>query len=281
MKPIFKMELYRLFRRWEFYISLAIGAFLSIWLVVGSLPLLFHSMELLQGASAMEQAYYYPPSVFEQFIIMEVMHPAAQLFYTVLPLLVVLPFATTYAEDYNSGYIKNILTRTSRKHYYVAKFCVSCISGALVVGIVLLFSMFLTTMTMPQLMPHPSTFTFSVDSSNYLWFELYHNHPYLYILWYSLIDVVFYSGLTTLALAISSLIRNRFVALLTPIILVYSISSLLNNVGLANFAPDLIFRANQPVMHYTPMMLAGEILLVFAVGTVVFFLSRKVDRNVV
>lgn len=57
----------------------------------------------------------------------------SQLYRISLPVLAALPYTTAWLQDYQSGYLKLYITRSSRTAYILGKFCACAISGGLVI----------------------------------------------------------------------------------------------------------------------------------------------------
>ena len=128
MKAVLKIEFQRLFRSVTFYISLGIGLILTMtqFVMVG----LQESMHILDAYSP--KGISEPSGVFSSYFGMA--GPPLvyrQIYYLILPILAVFAYATTFCADHNSGYVKNLYTRTNKKYYYAAKYIVSCTAGGL------------------------------------------------------------------------------------------------------------------------------------------------------
>ena len=123
MKAVLKIEFQRLFRSVTFYISLGIGLILTMtqFVMVG----LQESMHILDAYSP--KGISEPSGVFSSYFGMA--GPPLvyrQIYYLILPILAGFAYATTFCADHNSGYVKNLYTRTNKKYYYAAKYIVSC-----------------------------------------------------------------------------------------------------------------------------------------------------------
>ena len=126
MKAVLKIEFQRLFRSVTFYISLGIGLILTMtqFVMVG----LQESMHILDAYSP--KGISEPYGVFSSYFGMA--GPPLvyrQIYYLILPILAVFAYATTFCADHNSGYVKNLYTRTNKKYYYAAKYIVSLYRG--------------------------------------------------------------------------------------------------------------------------------------------------------
>ena len=150
MKAVLKIEFQRLFRSVTFYISLGIGLILTMtqFVMVG----LQESMHILDAYSP--KGISEPYGVFSSYFGMA--GPPLvyrQIYYLILPILAVFAYATTFCADHNSGYVKNLYTRTNKKYYYAAKYIVSCTAGGLVATIPLVVNLIANMMVLPSLKP--------------------------------------------------------------------------------------------------------------------------------
>ena len=73
---------------------------------------------------------------------------------TVMPILAALPMAASLSADMRSGYIKSVLTRTTAKSYYIAKFIAVAATAAVVVTVPFLLDFFLVAMKVPYFQPY-------------------------------------------------------------------------------------------------------------------------------
>lgn len=156
--------------------------------------------------------------------IIEMVHPMKLLFLNVdnwnsnmvyfillYPILVVIPAGFSYAEDYETKNIVNIVSRVGKRNYYV---------GKIVAVIAITFGVF----TLPFLLevvlncisfPLEATgnlsnfgiykFEYNNQLSNYFWLDLYLEFPYLYA-----IACIFFLGLVSAVLGIFVLAISTF-----------------------------------------------------------------------
>ncbi|MEG0649040.1 MAG: hypothetical protein RR764_04305 [Oscillospiraceae bacterium] len=270
MKRMLKFEMKRLFGRKELYIAILIGSVLSVWLALQSAMLLQTQAQLLADAPVEDAAYFFLPSVFNKFIGIDHAALPTTILFALFPILAVFPYATTYAEDITSGYIKNVIVRTSKKTYYLAKFIVTIFSGFFVLCAVFAVSIFFTTMLLPQIMPQVTAFTFPAASNYALWSNIYRTTPYLYLLLYSFLDAVFYGFFATIALGLSSFIKRRFVIIIIPTVLFFASTYFFGYLNSWAWMPELFLRQYQPTFVKLWIILT-EMFIIAAAGTLTFF----------
>lgn len=166
MKRILKAECKRAFFNKTFYLCLGIGAILCIWLLCIQTAEAGEVDRLIREYGIEKAGLYYPRSLYNSFIGLDYAYLPSTILYTIFPLLVTLPHAISYYRDKKSGYIKNILIKADKKDYYTAKYLSVFLSGFAVALMILLFSLWISAMFFPALMPEVTTGTYCpFDSS--------------------------------------------------------------------------------------------------------------------
>lgn len=138
------------------------------------------------------------------------------LFYVLFPIIAALPFAGSYYTDLQSGYIKNICTRVSRKSYYAAKYCAVFLSAAMAVMLPLLLSLFLCMGIYPMRRPDKLLFLTAGIIDVNLMPELFNLHPFVYCLLFILIDGVFAGMISMFSVCIAERVESFFSAIAVP-----------------------------------------------------------------
>ena len=165
-----RMEMKRAFHNRNFYIALIIGCGIAIGQYIQNvLPMIkYLPMDVEKGV--------YPHSVFNKWIGGEYHTLWPMLFYFILPVLAALPHGDSYYQDIQSGYFKNICTRTKKSSYLKAKAWAAFSSAFAVIIIPLFLNLLLASMTLPALPPEVSTGFFYVMDKN-MGAELFLEHP--------------------------------------------------------------------------------------------------------
>ena len=226
-----KSDIYKMLREKGFYISLIIGVLLSVWNLINSLLIQNNMNESIQKYGDEYLYTYYPVSVFNSYLGINNSSLQTNIFYMILPLLSVLPFSMLFFDERKSGYINLILTRTSKCKYYASKYIVSFFSGGLICLIILGFSLFLNAMFIPSVMPEVTTAYFPVAYEGSLWLNIYLTHPYLYILLYTLLDMLYCGIFAVLALSASFIFDYKITVFVFPFIIYLLSSYLFNTLG--------------------------------------------------
>lgn len=147
------------------------------------------------------------------------------------PILAVLPATTLFCDDYNSGYIKSILSRTERKQYINETYLCSSIAGGLAV--------FIPTFIVNLLMIvsfKPNTLENNLGYETFLDEGIFANIQFIWggllvAIILTLLSFLFGSVWSNVGLCISAFMPNKYVALAAPFVLYFSSHLILYRLG--------------------------------------------------
>ncbi len=122
-----------------------------------------------------------------------------------------IPFITVFCQDYNSGYINSILSRTKKNHYISSNLMICVLSGFTSVfsGLILFYGV-ISVKIPPQAYETPGVYS-----------NLSLGNPLLYVLVFTSIFSLYATMWTAFGLALSSIIPDKYIALGSPLILGY------------------------------------------------------------
>ncbi|MDC3414318.1 hypothetical protein [Terrihalobacillus insolitus] len=148
----------------------------------------------------------------------------------VFPLLASLAYSDTYAEDVNTGLIKNILTKVEKKKYLLIRYTVNFCVGGFVAVFPLVIN-FLGEMAAYPLIENNFYFGMNPVSRISFWPDLFYNYPLLYVI--VRVTLLFLLGgvLASLGLALSTIVKNRYIVLIFPFLVVMGIDVLTSTMG--------------------------------------------------
>ncbi len=205
----------------------------------------------------------YPPSLYQYWICTEFKSSMIPVYFMLAPLLASLPFADSYFRD-RRGYIKQIITRTSRLKYLASKYLAVFISGGTAFALPLVVNFIAIACICPALAPQATTGTFATYENGFMSL-LFINHPLIYCIFYIILDFILAGLLATVALTAALFIKNRFAVLLSPFILFLLISVVTNGFGKAQFDIYNLLRASQGYQPHpttlTYVMVSAVLLL--------------------
>lgn len=152
-----------------------------------------------------------------------------------------IPYSTSYLSDWQSGYIKAIVIRTDLRSYLRSKVVVTAFSGFVTVAL----GKLIFVLTMRIFVPVVSEGRHEL-SSQYALEHLAASHPYAYLAADAALYAMAAAAFAVLALLISSLTRNVFVTLASPMVMYFMMTSLHTILSL-------------PTAIYLPLLLQGYV----------------------
>lgn len=275
MRKLFKVECKRAFAGKTFYLCLGIGAVFCVWLLCIQIMEVRNFNQIIQEYGMEKAGLYYPRSLYNSFIGLDYAYLPSTILYTIFPLLVTLPHAISYYRDKKSGYIKNILIKAKRRDYYTAKYLSVFLSGFAVTLMILLFSLWISAMFFPALLPEAATATYCPYDNSAMLAGLFYSHPLVYTLIYIFIDAVFFGVIATIALGISCYADNILFVFAGGMILYLIIDYMMMLVGGADFSPLKFLKPTQFACSPKPVIILAELLLLIILAAVPFLRKER------
>lgn len=194
------------------------------------------------------------------------------------PMLAVLPAAVIFCDDYNSGYLRSILGRASRRRYLRETFLCSFAAGGLAVflpcllsGVFYLANGRLDTLENVDSWGHSTSFDETVYAGmQYVWGGL--------LLALMLLALAFFFGAiwSGAGLLVSVLFPNKYLALAAPFALYFSLHLLLYRTGaLLVFSPVNMLMPNTVFIPFPLYPLLYETVLLGVIGVLFFRLAER------
>lgn len=250
MRNMIKIEIIRAFNNRSLFYSILIGLIITIsHFVYYVIPL----SNDLDKYLALNKPMMYPGWLFSSWIGGNLYNLHVFLYYLLIPILAVIPFADTFFLDKKEGFTNNVFIRTNKKYYFISKFLATFTVGGLAIVIPLVANFLLTAMFLPSMIPEVSSGFYTIDASS-MWSTLFYTHPFIYLICFFLIDFVFSGLIATIALAVSYFVEHRFVVLITPFLLYLFVFAFFNLLGAISLAP---------INFLQPSFSRGNILIIF------------------
>ena len=159
----------------------------------------------------------------------------------------VLPFADSFCEDYNSGYIHSIVLRIGSKKYALQRFITTAFSGGLLTG----FTVFTVLLTCYIAAEVPDTADTVVFMQNTLWYKngiLLRYNGLLFFAYRVLFAFLFGCLWASIGLCISTLVINRYITFVAPFVLYQVLWTLIDKASLnpayalrGDYSPSALF----------------------------------------
>lgn len=211
-----KIELKKAIKNKGFVTILIIAgifALFSAWYMIDSY--FYHQLQkkiIGFGGNPMVQS----SSLFNHWIGGEASSLGYTLFFTLLPLIAALPYSWSYFIENKTGYVKSVVTRSSKSQYYLSKYIATFIAGGLVVLIPLVINFLVVACFVPAITPTKMYPLYYAVGHGSLWSQLFYTHPVVFVLLYLILDFIFAGLFATMGLAISFFIKNRIAIILIP-----------------------------------------------------------------
>ena len=156
--------------------------------------------------------------LFEKWIGLAQENIGSLLFYWLLPLSISIPYAWTMRDEMNNGYTAQILSRVKKTTYFLTKFLISFLSGAVIAVVTLLGSFWVHSFFLKAIYPRPNDMRAAIDPNMFL-SKLYYANPYLHIFIWILVASLWCGVIAGLCYSLNFFIRKKTVIIISVQIL--------------------------------------------------------------
>ena len=235
MRPILLMEIKKAYKNKLFLLSMLTASLIALYAAVFSI-ISYHKYVNADSASAALTGYALNPelpgiTLFTNWIGADHISPAASLFYLLLPLIASLGYGWSYCSEVKSGYIKNVVTRTSKKNYFLSKYIAVFLSGGTVVAVPILLNTAVVSLFVPAIKPDVFYDVYYAEHPWSTLTPLFYAHPVIYMLLKIIATFIFAGLISELCICVSFLSKNKFVTVFFPLFLFLFINYLSNTIG--------------------------------------------------
>lgn len=207
----------------------------------------------------------YPYHLFNEWMCGNTYNLEGFLYFMIFPLLAVFPYSSSFYEDKEKGYIRQIYIRTQRTVYLKAKFGAVFLTGGMVIVLPLLINFMICAALLPALYPQNLAGTFI--GASVLWYRLYEIHPVWYVLLFLMADFLFAGLVACLPLFFSFYSDKKYVILLMPFlthIFIYAVCMMSGIPGAVKYAPAYLIFAGSGCP--SGWWLSGYLVIYFLLG---------------
>lgn len=273
MAKAIRNEIYKLCRNKTLWIS----AIFTFVLIIGELIFSYGTLcELREIAAQYDDGEMYPYVLSRFWIGGDLASVYNKLYYFLLPIIAVLPFAITYYTDIRTGYMKNICTRIRKKYYILAKYLVAFVSGGLGCSVPLVFNLWLAALYTPNYPQSVILMISPIDNTSLFW-DIFYSRPLVYIFIYIGMAFLYGGGFAVLSMAIVYFCRNMFVFAVFPFLINISAYYLLLNTEQRQYVPIAFLN---PLQMITGLSYSGIIItyiIMLAVSLIAVHIQIKKD----
>ncbi|MVB12524.1 hypothetical protein CAFE_32640 [Caprobacter fermentans] len=275
MKNLLKIDLYRSIFNCQFLFACLLGSLIAISNFVQQVfPAFLRNNRL--AASNFSQNLP-PANVFQVWLGANPVGMEQFLYYLLLPIIAVLPYADSYFIDKKTGYLKNFLIRVTRKDYFISRYIAAFISGGLAFSIPLLINFLVTNLLLPSMAPDPY---YSSIGETSMWNTLYYSEPIFYTLLFIIMAFLFSGAFSTISLLISDFVEHRFIVVIFPFLLYIAFFSIMTyistNSQMLAWIPEYFLTPSFPYANFKIVLLEFMILLL---GTFLGVVWKGIKRD--
>lgn len=216
----------------------------------------------------------FPPSVLSSSMGHTTGSMMSGMYYFVLPLLVCLPHAASFFIDCQTGYVENVLCRTSKREYLMSKMAAIAASSGVVAVAPLVANFALVSLALPLYGPEPAAHLFT-PSAHGLGGDLFYSAPAAYEGAFLVLTLAVGMLTALSALALTFAMPNKLMVLMAP----FLVSVILYFV----FSQDVSLGAYNPINVAFPgqtyPLTAGGLAIMMATWLVLVALGVFVTSN--
>ena len=226
MSGVLKIELRKAFGNKLFLLTLVVGIVIASISANQNIQLYLdavaHNAYRKEITDVLFNPMYPAFSPYTYWIGGDYQYPMTSLFYLLLPLMASLAFGWSFFMEKKSGYIKNVVTRTKKIHYFLAIYIAVFLSGGAVIAIPLVINFLTVACFIPAYQPD-IYYSIYYSMGYHFLSELFYSSPLVYVIYVMALDFVFSGLIATASLTLTFFVRNRFAVVLLPFLLLLGI----------------------------------------------------------
>ena len=213
-----RAELTKAFRNRMFVIALVIGLFICGLDVAQTAVEFSEAVKRILSLNIVgESKSTRGRSLFVNWIAITAFSFGNMVFYIVWPILAVLPYGWSYAEERKSGMYDQIVSRVGRKAYFVSKYVAVFVSGGAVVALPVLANLLATALVCPYYVLDVADHITPITNGFFL-SRLFYTAPWVFALIWCCVEFLWGGVVSCICLMLGTKFRHQAMALLTPFI---------------------------------------------------------------
>lgn len=207
MRRILRIELKKMWNNMYMYLTLSIGGLIAVVNII---------LQSSTYASLRIGLNPHMKTVYNSWLGGEVLTVTYAVFCYLLPVLAVLPYGWSMYIERSSGYYKNVIIRSGKKNYFLAKALAAFLSGGIAVVIPLLINFLILILILPSGTPDVGYFMYYGIEQTTIWANIFYSLPYLYIFLYLVLNFIFCGIFAILSSAGAFLLKTRVLVVALP-----------------------------------------------------------------
>lgn len=215
MRNSIQTELWKAIHNRMFLIALTIGILICMLDVLQNGEMVQRLSEKIIGSSGNKS--FAGISLFTCWIPVNGHTFGNVLFYFIWPILAAMPFGWSYAQERRDGTYYQIVSRSGKKTYFIAKYIAVLVSGGLVIAIPVIWNLLISALICPAVVPKV---IMSINSVFNGWFlsELYYTHPWAYAWIWCGMEFLWGGAAACICFIVGAKPRFQVITILTPFV---------------------------------------------------------------
>lgn len=210
MKQTLNIELKKAFQNKLFWITIIIASIIAILSAVYNIQVMQEEKVYYMNAVAQFGSEAVNPnmplySLFNHWICEDFSSLASSMFFMLFPIFAVLGYGWSLFSEQKCGYIKNVVTRTTKRNYFLSKYIVTFLSGGVIVAVPVILNFLIVSMFVPAVKPDVFyTIGWTVLAKS-MFSEYFYAQPFLYVFLRILVVFLFSGAIATISYALAFL----------------------------------------------------------------------------
>lgn len=231
MKNCLTTEIKKAFRNRRFWVSVLIGSLVSLLSAWNVIKRYLEELDFREWLIRESPQDYRNPdlpiyTIYNRWIGANYGEVEIDIFFILIPILAVLAYAWSYHEERKSGYIRNVVLRTGRTPYFLAKYTAAFLSGCITVVIPMAANIMALSAFLPSVNPDVYYDIYNGIGPQNMGFQMFYKMPAFFLIVRMLL-ICAVGGLSAASVvALSFFIRNKFALLLAPFLFLLTIQYL-------------------------------------------------------
>ena len=246
-------------------VSAAFGIAGSLYTLNGQIE--YNKMLVQMGEE--RQQYITNDTAYTKWMFFDETNIVKYVYLFVMPILIVMPYGTSYYSDCRSGYNKQMVTRVSGRCYHRAKYIANFISAGLIFLVTAFINFIMTSWIYP--MHNPSPFVAGLSEYN-LFYKLFYDVPYIYLIGCMAYYFIISGLLASIALLVSKYIDNFFSIIITPFAFSFVAMFIDRILNGGYFGLMTIINGKVMKEFYIPLIVLG---IIFVITYIPFVYGKK------
>ncbi len=241
MRRILKTELWKVFHNKMMVLALVLGTLLALADVAENAGVVARLTEgtLRAVAEGYGSGGHEGFSLFVQWMAINGVNFGSRNFYLIWPVLAALPFGWSYCQERRSGIYNQIVSRSGKRTYYLAKYLAVFVSGGAAIAIPVTANLLINALVCPYSLPELGITP--IANGTFL-SALYYTHPWIYGFIWCGMEFLWGGAAACFCFIFGSMFRYQVLVILGPfacfLALTAAYPTLVRATGIAlSFAP--------------------------------------------